>query len=39
VQITSSATAFANSSFGLINISNVQVTLPNRTTSSPVVVV
>ena len=30
VQITSSATAFANSSFGLINISNVQVTLPNR---------
>ena len=31
VQITSSATAFENSSFGLINISNVQVTLPNRT--------
>ena len=32
VQITSSATAFENfTSFGLINISNVQVTLPNRT--------
>jgi ABC-2 type transport system ATP-binding protein len=31
VQITSSATAFENfTSFGLINISNVQVTMPNR---------
>jgi ABC-2 type transport system ATP-binding protein len=40
VQITSSATAFENfTSFGLINISNVQVTMPNRTTSSPVVVI
>jgi ABC-2 type transport system ATP-binding protein len=33
VQITSSATAFENlTSFGLMNISNVQVTMPNRTT-------
>lgn len=31
VQITSSALAFANASFGLINISDVTVTLPNRT--------
>jgi len=33
VQITSSATAFENlTSFGLMNISNVSVTMPNRTT-------
>jgi ABC-2 type transport system ATP-binding protein len=33
VQITSSATAFENlTSFGLMNISNVTVTMPNRTT-------
>jgi ABC-2 type transport system ATP-binding protein len=33
VQITSSATAFENfTSFGLVNISNVSVTMPNRTT-------
>ena len=32
VQITSSATAFENfTSFGLMNISNVSVTMPNRT--------
>ena len=32
VQITSSATAFENfDSFGLMNISNVSVTMPNRT--------
>jgi len=39
VQITSSATAFENfTSFGLMNISNVTVTMPNRTTSTPIVV-
>jgi ABC-2 type transport system ATP-binding protein len=39
VQITSSATAFENfTSFGLMNISNVSVTMPNRTTSTPIVV-
>ena len=32
VQITSSATAFENPSVGVIKISNVTVTLPNRTT-------
>jgi hypothetical protein len=33
VQITSSASAFENlTSFGLMNISNVTVTMPNRTT-------
>ena len=35
VQITSSATAFENASFGLINISDVTVTLPNRTAVAP----
>ncbi|CAN1568964.1 Xaa-Pro dipeptidyl-peptidase-like domain containing protein [Mycobacteriaceae bacterium] len=36
VQITSSATAFENlTSFGLMNISNVSVTMPNRTTTTP----
>ena len=39
VQITSSATAFENlTSFGLMNISNVTVTMPNRTSSTPIVV-
>ncbi|MCX6481053.1 MAG: X-Pro dipeptidyl-peptidase (S15 family), partial [Mycobacterium sp.] len=31
VQITSSATAFANAAFGVIDIANITVTLPNRT--------
>jgi ABC-2 type transport system ATP-binding protein len=35
VQITSSATAFANAAFGLIDISDVTVTLPNRTATAP----
>ena len=36
VQITSSATAFENlTSFGLMNISSVSVTMPNRTTTTP----
>jgi len=35
VQITSSATAFENPSVGVIKISDVTVTLPNRTTPAP----
>jgi ABC-2 type transport system ATP-binding protein len=35
VQITCSATAFANAAFGLIDISDVTVTLPNRTAVAP----